>query len=149
MDEQKKTNSLGSRQRKQLNALQSFKLAVKPEVEQKSLEQILEELPDAELKQLQRYASMILKTASPYSGSYYQQAKRMFSALDESTHLLLAAVLHKISPREDTTSAHEERMMQLKAKNDYIGEMLKSVHKQNAYIQGSNGRYVDNCLSGG
>ena len=82
MEEKQQTNSvLGSRPRK-LNALQSFTLAVKPEVKQKNLDQILEELPDAELKQLQRYASMILKTASPYSGSYYQQAKRIYSALD-------------------------------------------------------------------
>ena len=94
------------------------------------LDQILEELPDAELKQLQRYASTILRSASPYSGSYYQIAKRMYSALDESTHLLLAAILQKIEPREDITGPHEMRMQQLKAKNDYIGEMLKSVQKK-------------------
>ena len=120
MEEKQQSNSaLGSRPRrprKQLNALQSFTLAVRPDSTPKSLEQILEELPDAELKQLQRYASMILKTASPYSGSYYQQAKLMYSALDQSTHLLLAAELQKIEPREDTTSAHDERMKRLKAK---------------------------------
>ena len=50
MEEKQQTNSvLGSRPRK-LNALQSFTLAVKPEVKQKNLDQILEELPDAELK---------------------------------------------------------------------------------------------------
>ena len=124
------TNSLGSRQRKQLNALQSFTLAVKPEVEQKNLEQILEELSDAEIKQLQRYASMILKTASPYSGSYYQQAKRMYPAIDESTHLLIAAVLQKIELRENTDGPHEERMKQLRAKNDYISKTRASVQKK-------------------
>ena len=128
MDEQKNTKSLGSRQRKQLDAMTAFRLAVKPEVEQKNLDQILEELPDAELKQLQRYASTILRSASPYSGSYYQQAKRMYSALDESTHLLPAAILQRIELREDITSAHDERMKQLKAKNDYISKTLASLN---------------------
>jgi len=128
MEEKQQTNSvLGSRPRK-LNALQSFTLAIKPEVKQKNLDQILEELPDAELKQLQRYASTILRSAYPYSGSYYQQAKRMYSALDESTHLLLAAILQKIEPREDKTSAHDERMEQLKEKNDYVSKTLASLN---------------------
>ena len=51
MEEQKQNNSaLGSRPRKQLNALQSFTLAVTPEVKPKSLEQVLEELPKAQLQ---------------------------------------------------------------------------------------------------
>ncbi len=73
---------------------------------------------------------MILKTASPYSGSYYQQAKRMYAALDESTHLLQAAVLQKIEPRENTDGPHEERMKTLRAKSDYIIRALKSVQKK-------------------
>ena len=69
--------ALGGRPRKQLDALEAFSLPVKSDIKPKSLVELLEELPDAELNQLQRYASMILKTASPFSGSYYQQAKRI------------------------------------------------------------------------
>ena len=87
-------------------------------------------MPDAELKQLQRYASMIQRSASPYCGSYYQQVRRMYAALDESTHVLLAAILQKIEPREYITGSHEMHMQQAKAKNNYIGEMLKSVQKK-------------------
>lgn len=129
MEEQQTNSALGSRPRKQLNALQSFTLAVTPEVKPKSLEQVLEEKPEAQLQQLQRYASMILRSASPYSGSYYQQAKRMYSALDESTHLLLAAVLQEVEPRENTDGPNEERMKTLQAKNDYINKTLNSVQK--------------------
>ena len=100
MEEKQQSNSaLGSRPRrprKQLNALQSFTLAVRPDFTPKSLEQILEELPDAELKQLQRYASMILRSASPYSGYYYQKAKRMHPPIDVTKPQLSAAVLQRI-----------------------------------------------------
>ena len=75
--------------------------------------ELLEELPDFELKQLQRYASMILKTASPYSGSYHQQAKRMYPAIGEIKHLLLAAVLQEIKPQENTVGSLEERIRKL------------------------------------
>ena len=106
--------ALGGRPRKQLDALQAFALSVKPDTKPKSLRELLEELPDFELKQLQRYASMILKTASPYSGSYYQQAKRMYPAIGETKHLLLAAVLQEIEPRENTDGPHEERAKERK-----------------------------------
>ena len=129
MEEQQTNSALGSRPRKQLNALQSFTLAVTPEVKAKRLEQVLEELPKAQLQQLQRYASMILRSASPYSGSYYEQAQRMYPAIDESTHLLLAAVLQEVEPRENTDGPNEERMKTLRAKNDYINKTLNSVQK--------------------
>ena len=58
MEEQQTNSALGSRPSKQLNALQSFTLAVTPQVKPKSLEQVLEELSKAQLQQLQRYASM-------------------------------------------------------------------------------------------
>ena len=47
------------------DALEAISLAVKPDVKPKSLVEILEQLPDAELKQLQHYAGMIIKTPSP------------------------------------------------------------------------------------
>ena len=93
MEDTQTKSALGGTPRRQLDALQAFALSVKPDVKPRSLVEILEDMPAFELKQLQRYASVILKTASPYSGPYYQQAKRMYSALDEFTHLLLAAIL--------------------------------------------------------
>ena len=65
MEDTQTKAALDGRPRKQLDALEAFSLAVKPDVKPKSLVEILEQLPDAELKQLQRYASMIIKTPSP------------------------------------------------------------------------------------
>ena len=116
--------ALGARPRKQLDALEAFSLAVKSDIKPKSLVEILEELPDDELAQLERYASMILKSASPYSGSYYQQAKRMYPAIGQTKHLLLAAVLQKIEPRENTDGPHEERAKITKQQKDQTDELL-------------------------
>ena len=121
--------SLASRPRKQLDALRAFTLSVRPEVKQKSLEEILADLSAAELEQLQKYGRMILNLSSPYSGSYYQQIYRMYKNLDRGKQLLLAELLQRIQPREDTSGPQEQRMKQLKAKNDYISEMLKFVQK--------------------
>ena len=101
MEDTQTKAALGGRPRKQLDALQAFALSVKPDTKPKSLMELLEELPDFELKQLQRYASVILKTASPYSVSYYQQAKRMYPAIGETKHLLLQAMLQEILPIEN------------------------------------------------
>ena len=122
-------SALGGRPRGQLDALQAFALSVKPDVKRKSLVETLEELPDVELKQLERYASMIIKTASPYSGSYYKQAKRMYPAKGETKHLLLAAILQEIEPRKNTVGPYEERIIKLKVRTGYINETLKSVQK--------------------
>ena len=124
MEDTQTKAALGARPLKQLDALEAFSLAVKPDVKPKSLEDILEELPDAELAQLERYASMILKSASPYSGSYYQQAKRMYPAIGQTKHLLLAAVLQKIEPRENTDGPHEERAKITKQQKDQTDELL-------------------------
>lgn len=97
---------LSGRPRKQLDALEAFSVAVKPDVKLKSLVEILEQLPDAELKQLQHYAGTLLKTASPFSGSYYQQAKRIYPKIGETKHLLIAAVLQEIEPRENTVGPY-------------------------------------------
>ena len=67
---------------------------------------------------------MILKTASLYSGSYYQQAKRMYPAIGETKHLLLAAVLQEIEPRENTDGPHEERAKATKQQKDQTDELL-------------------------
>ena len=83
----------------------------------------------AQLQQLQRYASMILRSASPYSGSYYRQAKRMYPAIGETKNLPLQAVLQEILPRENTDGPYKERIRKLKAGSGYISETLKSVQK--------------------
>ena len=77
MEDTQTKAALGARPRKQLDAFEAFSLAVKPDVKSKSLVEILEELPDFELMQLERYASMIIKTASLFSGSYYQRTNRI------------------------------------------------------------------------
>ena len=90
----------------------------------KSLAELLEELPDFELKRLQRYASMILKTASPFNESYYQQANRMYPAIGETKHLRLAAVLQEIEPRENTFGPHEERAKATKQRENQTDELF-------------------------
>ena len=95
--------------REVINALAAFSLSIKPDPKPKSLMELIEALPDFELKQLQRYASMILKTASPFSRSYYQQAKRMCPAIGETKRLLLAAVLQGIEPWGNTDGPLEEK----------------------------------------
>ena len=129
MEDTQTKAALGARPHKQLDALEAFSLAVKPDTKPKSLVEILEDMPDSELKQLQRYASMILKTASPYRGSYYQQAKRIYPAMGETKHILLAAVLQEVQPRENTDGPHEERVRKLKVRSSNINETLKSVQK--------------------
>ena len=85
--------------------LDKFKLAVKPESEQKSLSQLLDDLSEEELSQLQSYGSMILKSTTEYSGSYYEQATRMYPRISEAKRLLLAELLHVIEPREDNNKS--------------------------------------------
>ena len=51
--------------------MKAFSLAVKPDVKPKSLVEILEQLPDFELMQLQRYASIIPKTISTTNHRHY------------------------------------------------------------------------------
>ena len=71
MEDTQTKAALGGRPRKQLDALQAFAISVKPDLKPKSLEDILEELPDFELMQLQRYASIIPKTISTNNHRHY------------------------------------------------------------------------------
>jgi len=97
------TIGLGATRKKRTtpSRLDKFKLAVKPESELKSLSQLLDSLPEEELSQLQSYGSMILKSTTEYSGSYYEQATRMYPRISEAKRLLLAELLQDIEPRED------------------------------------------------
>ena len=91
---------LGANPRPQLNAMQKFKLAVMPKRETKSLSQVLDELSNTKRQRLESYAKMLLITASPTSGDYEAQIKRMYPRLDSGLQLLLAQLLQEIEPRE-------------------------------------------------
>ena len=101
------TIGLGATRKKRTtpSRLDKFKLAVKPESELKSLSQLLDSLPEEELSQLQSYGSMILKSTTEYSGSYYEQATRMYPLISEAKRLLLAELLQNIEPREDDNNS--------------------------------------------
>ena len=101
------TIGLGATRKKRTtpSRLDKFKLAVKPESKQKSLSQLLDDLTEEELSQLQSYGSMILKSTTEYSGSYYEQATRMYPRISEAKRLLLAELLQDIEPREDNNNS--------------------------------------------
>jgi hypothetical protein len=48
---------------------------------------------------------MILKSTTEYSGSYYEQATRMYPRIAEAKRLLLAELLQDIEPREDNNKS--------------------------------------------
>ena len=125
MAEKQSVAGLGARPRKQLNALDNFTLAVKPEFKQKSLNEILADLSSVELEQLQKYGRMILNLSSPYSGSYYQQINRMYKNLDKGKQLLLAELLQQIQPRDNIDGPEAEAMAARKLQADYMDRMIK------------------------
>ena len=93
MAEQKRSGLGGTKPRPQLNALGKFRMAVMPDTKSKSLSEILEEMPDKERNSIEFYAKMILRMTTPYSGSYYLQAKRLYPKISRVKHVLLAELL--------------------------------------------------------
>ena len=83
-------------------------MAVMPDTKSKSLSEILEEMPDKERNSIESYAKMILRMTTPYSGSYYQQAKRLYPKIGKTKHILLSELLQAIQPRENTDGPEEE-----------------------------------------
>ena len=83
-------------------------MAVMPDTKSKSLGEILEEMPDKERKSIESYAKMILRMTTPYSGSYYQQAQRLYPKIDRAKHVLLAELLQAIHPCDNTDGPDEE-----------------------------------------
>ena len=73
---EQKQSGLGGRP--QLDALGKFRMAVMPDKKSKSLREILEEMPDKERNSIESYPKMILRMTTPYAGSYYQQATRLY-----------------------------------------------------------------------
>ena len=112
--EERKQSGLGGRP--QLDALGKFRMAVLPDTKSKSLSEILEEMPDKERNSIESYAKMILRMTTPYSGSYYQQAKRLYPKIGKTKHVLLAELLQAIKPRDNTDGAEEEDARRSKEK---------------------------------
>ncbi len=83
-------------------------MALIPDTKTKSMSEILEEMPDKERDGIGSYAKMILRMTTPYSGSYYQQAKRLYPMIGKTKHVLLAELLQAIHPRDNTDGPEEE-----------------------------------------
>ena len=111
--------------RPQLDALGKFRMAVMPDTKSKSLREILEEMPDKERSSIESYAKMILRMATPYSSSYYQQAKRPYPKIGRAKHFLLAELLQAIHPRDNTDGPKEEEARLSKERLAMSEAMLK------------------------
>ena len=119
---EQKQSGLGGRP--QLDALGKFRMAVMPDMKSKSLSQILEEMPDKERNSIESYAKMILRMTTPYSGSYYQQAKRLYPMIGKTKHVLLAELLQAIHPRDNTDGPEEEEARRSKERLDMSEAMM-------------------------
>ena len=125
MAEQKQSGLGGTKPRPQLDALGKFRMAVMPDTKSKSLSEILEDMPDKERNSIESYAKMILRMTTPYSGSYYQQAKRLYPKIGRAKHVLLAELLQAIQPRDNTDGPEEEEARLSKERLAMSEAMLK------------------------
>ena len=82
-------------------------------------------MPDKERKSIESYAKMILRITTPYSGSYYQQAKRLYPKIGTAKHVLLAELLQAIQPRDNTDGPEEEDARRSKERLAMSEAMLK------------------------
>ena len=124
MAKQKQSGLGGTKPRPQLDALGKFRMAVLPDTKSKSLSEILEEMPDKERNSIESYAKMILRMTTPYSGSYYQQAKRLYPMIGKTKHVLLAELLQAIHPRDNTDGPEQEEARISKERLDMSEAML-------------------------
>ena len=120
---EQKQSGLGGRP--QPDALGKFRMAVLPDTKPKSLSEILEDMPGKECNSIETYARMILRLTKPYSGSYYQQAKRLYPKIGRAMHVLLAELLQAIQPRENTDGPEEEDARRSKDRLAMSEAMLK------------------------
>ena len=90
MAEQRQSGLVG---RPQLDALGRFRMAVLPDTKSKSFSEILEGMSDKERNSIESYTKIILRMIMPFSGSYYQQAKRLYPKIVKAKHVLLAELL--------------------------------------------------------
>ena len=122
--EQKQSGLGGTKPRPQLDALGKFDKAVIPDTKSKSLREILKDMPDRERNSIASYAKMILRITTPYSGSYYQQAKRLYPKIGTAKHVLLAEPLQAIHLRDNTDGPEEEEARRYKEGLDMSEAML-------------------------
>ena len=101
-------------------------MAVMPDTKSKSPSEILEEMPDKERNSIESYAKMILSLTTPYSGSYYQQAKRLYPKIGRAKHVLLAELLQAIQPRDNTDGPEEKEARRSKERLAMSEAMLKN-----------------------
>ena len=125
MAEQKQSGLGGTKPRPQLDALGKFRMAVLPDTKPKSLSEILEEMPDKERNSIESYAKLILRMTTPYAGSYYQQAKRLYPKIGRAKHILLAELLQAIQPRDNKDGPEEEEARRSKERLAMSEAMLK------------------------
>ena len=100
-------------------------MAVLPDTKSKTLSEILEEMPDKERNSIESYAKMILRMTTPYSGSYYQQAKRLYPRIGKTKHILLAELLQATQPRDNKDGPEEEEARRSKERLAMSEAMLK------------------------
>ena len=120
---EQKQSGLGGRP--QLDALGKFRMTVLPDTKSKSLSEILADMPDKERKSIESYAKMILRMTTPYSGSYYQHARRLYPKIDRAKHVLFSELLQAIKPRNNTDGPDEENARRSKERLDMSEAMLK------------------------
>ena len=125
MAEQKQSGLGGTKPRPQLDALGKFRMAVMPDTKPKSLSEVLEEMPDKERNSIEAYAKIILLMTTPYSGSYYQQVKRLYPKIGTAKHVLLAELLQAIHLRDNTDGPEEEEARRYKERLAMSEAMLK------------------------
>ena len=68
---------------------------------------------------------MILRMTTPYSGSYYQQAKRLYPKIGRAKHVLPAELLQAIQLRDNTDGPEEEDARRSKERLAMSEAMLK------------------------
>ena len=120
---EQKQSGLGGRP--QPDALGKFRMAVLPDTKPKSLSEILEDTPRKESNSIESYAKMILRMTTPYSGSYYEQATRLYPKIGRAKHVLLAELLQAIQPRDNTDGPEEEEARRSKERLAMSEAMLK------------------------
>ena len=82
-------------------------------------------MPDKERNSIEPYAKMILHMTTPCSGSYYQQAKRLYPKIGRAKHVLLAELLQAIQPRDNTDGPEEKYARRSKERLATSEAMLK------------------------
>ena len=90
-------------------------------------------MPYKERNSIASYAKMILRMTTPYSGSYYQQAKSLYPKIGGAKHVLLVELHQAIQPRDNTDGPEEEDARRSKEGLAISEDMLKK-HVRNGLV---------------